>query len=326
MRLRRWLRNLSVLGVTALITPAVGQTFGDRPLQLVVPYGAGGSTDVIPRMVLPATLEALGGVSGYVQNRAGANGNIGTLYVARSKPDGNTLLLGGIWLSTNPSLYPDLPYDPARDFVPVTLLATVPVVMVINQDVPAKTLEEFIQYAQENPGKMNFGSSGVSGHPYLVAELFKRATKTNIVHVPYPAIGQALTDVVAGRIQLLFIGPSSVKAFIESGKLRGLAVTGQKRADVLPDVPTFRERGIDIPGLDNGAWWGVLAPAGTPKAAVDTLNRAFNKALLDDQVRSRLIGGGLVPDGSSPEEFGRLIQAQTDVWGPLIKELGVKVQ
>ncbi|MSQ71569.1 MAG: tripartite tricarboxylate transporter substrate binding protein [Betaproteobacteria bacterium] len=323
----RLTKSTALIAVACLIAAptASAQGTSERTIRVVVPFPPGAGTDALPRIVLPAALKVLG-EKGIVENRVGFSGNLGTAYVAGAKPDGLTLLLGGIWLSTNGTLYSNAKFDTARDFDPVILLATLPLVMVINPAIPVKTLEEFIAHAKKNPKKLNFGSSGAGSQPYLVAELFKRETHTELTHIAYKGIGQALTDVVAGHLDIVFLGSSSTKPFIDSGKLRALAATGLQRVSVLPDVPTFTEKGITISGLDIGAWWGILAPTGTPRATINALNHAFNEALKDDETRQRLAVGGFTPKGGSVEEFDKLIKAETATWSRLIADLNIKAE
>ena len=277
----------------------------------------------LARLVAPALGDSLGGKV-VVENKVGAAGNIGTEAVARALPDGHTLLLGGIWLAVNPSLFKAMPYDPKKDFAPVALLANQPLTLVVNPGVKAGSVKELVALAKSEPGKLTYGSAGIGNQPHLLAELFVRATGINVVHVPYKGAGAALNDVIAGHVTMLFLGPSSTKPHIDAGKVRGLAITGTERFAALPNLPTFDEVGFPIREFDNGSWWGLNAPAATPPAILERLNAAANKALQDPATRERLIGVGFTPRGGPPAAYDRVIQAETATWSRLIQSAGIK--
>ena len=324
---------LALAAALALAAPATGaqtaaQTaaqaaYPTRVIQLVVPFPPGAGTDALARLVSPALGDALGGKV-VVENKVGAAGNIGTEAVARAMPDGHTLLLGGIWLAVNPSLFKSMPYDPKKDFTSIALLANQPLTLVVNPGVKANSVKELVALAKSDPGKLTYGSAGIGNQPHLLAELFVRATGINVIHVPYKGAGAALNDVIAGHVTMLFLGPSSTKPHIDAGKVRGLAITGTERFAALPNLPTFDEVGFPIREFDNGSWWGLNAPAATPPAILERLNAAANKALQDPTTRERLIGVGFTPRGGAPSGYDRVIQSETATWSRLIQSAGIK--
>jgi tripartite-type tricarboxylate transporter receptor subunit TctC len=257
-----------------------------------------------------------------VENRAGAGTNIGMEAVARAAPDGYTLLLGAVTLATNPSLYSKLSFDPAKDFAPVSLLVTSGNVLVVNPDLPVKSVAELISYARAHPGQLNYGSPATGSTPHLAGELFNSLTGTRLVHVPYKGAALGLNDLIAGRLQLSFDNIPPAIAHIKGGKLRALAVTSAQRSLLLPELPTMIEAGVA--GFDVSAWFGLLAPAGTPREAIARLHAETVKALQAPELRDRLTQFGFEVAGGTPEAFGALIRSETVRWAKIIRESGAR--
>jgi len=328
MSLRR--RSLVVLGLSAAATPwARGQgAWPTKPVRIVVPFAAGGTTDILARALAPELAKSLGQAF-IIENKAGAGGNLGADLVAKSPPDGYTLLMGTVGTQAiNPSLYPKMPYDAAKDFVPITLVAGVPNVMVMN---PAKAaangitdVRSFIAYARRNPGKLNMASSGNGTSIHLSGELFKTMTGTYMVHFPYRGSGPALLDLIGGTMDVMFDNLPSALPQIKAGKLIALAVTSSERSAALPDVPTIAEAG-PVKGFDATSWFGLLAPAGTPAEIVNRLQQESAKALGSPALKERLLSQGALPGGMAPADFGRFIAAETRKWAAVVKASGAKV-
>ena len=310
-----------VLGI--LPADAIAQSYPSRPVRLVVPFPAGGTTDILAR----AMAEKLSGALGQqfvVDNRPGAGGNIGSDIVAKSQPDGYTLLMGTVGThAINPSLYPKMPYDHVKDFVPVVLVAGVPNVLVVNPTVPAKTVAELIALAKEKPGTINFASSGNGTSIHLSGELFKLLAGVQIAHVPYKGSAPALTDLIGGQVQIMFDNLPSALPHIKGGKLRALAVTSSKRAPALPDLPTIAESGVA--GFEASSWFGILAPAATPRDIVQRINAEANKALHAPDMREKLLAQGAEAVGNSPEFFADYIRTETVKWAKVVKDSGARV-
>jgi tripartite-type tricarboxylate transporter receptor subunit TctC len=318
-------RSLALLSA-ALITwamPAWSQSWPDHPIRLIVTFPAGGGADFVGRAIAPKLSEALG-QSVVVENRAGANGAIGDEAVARSAPDGYTLLLGAAGALTIAPHLTKVPVDTFKDLVPVSLVASSPFVLVVNPSVPAKTVAELTALAKTNPGKYNFGSSGTGGAPHLAGELYKSIAGIDIVHVPYKGLAPAITDALGGRVQILFADVGLVAQHIKAGTLRALAVTGMQRSQALPDVPTMIEAGV--PNYTAGTWYGVLAPTGTPAAIVQRVNTELQHALASQDLRDQFAKQSVVPAGGSPQDFAKLIRSDYDKWGRVIKEANIKAE
>jgi tripartite-type tricarboxylate transporter receptor subunit TctC len=326
---RRVLAALAVLGAAAAPLSAPAQSgWPSKPVRIVVPFAAGGTTDILARALAPE-LSRVFGQQFIVDNKPGAGGNIGAADVARSAPDGHTLLMGTVGThGINQSLYPKLPYDPIKDFAPITLVAGVPNVLVMN---PGKAKQygiegvpDLIRYAKANPGKLNMASSGNGTSIHLSGELFKTMTGTSMVHVPYKGSGPALLDLVGGTMDLMFDNLPSAMSQIKGGNLKALAVTSAQRSTALPDVPTIAEAG-PVPGFDASSWFGLLAPAGTPPEIVNRLQQETAKALSTPEIKERLQAQGAIPSGMSPQEFARYIDAETKKWAEVVKASGAKV-
>lgn len=315
---------LVLLGAASLgaVMPASAQQYPVRPVRFVVPFAPGGSTDTLARTIGVKLAGALG-QQVVVDNRPGANGDIGMMIVARAPADGHTIVLGYIAnLAIAPSLYAKMPYDPVKDFTPVTQLASSPNVLVAHPSVPAGNLKELIALAKAKPGQVNFASAGVGSIGHLTGELLNNLAGVKMVHIPYKGSGQAITDLLGGNVQLMFSGFSSTLSHIRSGRLRALAVTGAQRSPAAPDVPTIAESGF--PGFEATAWYGVLAPAGTPKAVVLRLHDDVVKALRDPDVDKRLAGLGFEIAGTAPEQFAAYIRSEIKKWAKAVAASGAK--
>ncbi|GAA6118484.1 tripartite tricarboxylate transporter substrate binding protein [Acidovorax sp. FG27] len=301
-----------------------------KPVRIVVPFAPGGTTDILARAVAPELSKAFG-QQFIVDNRGGAGGNIGAEVVAKSPADGYTLLMGTVGThGINRALYTKLPYDPIKDFVPITLVAAVPNVMEMNAD-KARSLgianvQDFIRYAKANPGKLNMASSGNGTSIHLAGELFKSMTGTYMLHMPYRGSGPALLDMVGGNMDVMFDNLPSSMAQIKAGKLVALAVTSAERSAALPDVPTVEEAGGPaLKGFEASSWFGLLAPAGTPADVVQRIQQETAKALATPAVKERLLAQGALPGGNTPADFARHIDAEHRKWAAVVKASGAKV-
>ncbi len=294
-----------------------------KPVRLVIPFPAGGATDIIGRTVAARLGVALG-QQVIVENRPGAGGTIGSDAVAKSAPDGYTLLMAtSSTHSIGPALNPKMPYDAVRDFAPVAHIANAPSVLVVGRDSPARTAPELIAMLKRNPGRYNFGSSGIGTYPHLSAEMFKwRAGGLFVVHIPYRGTGLVITDLVAGQIAFLMDSIVSAQSHIRDGKIRALAVTGARRSTSLPSVPIFTELGI--PGMEFSNWFGVFAPAGTPPDIVQRLNRELNAVMRSPEVLERLERAGADAAGGTPEQFARVYRDEFESWKAVIQRANIK--
>ncbi|MFY9513433.1 MAG: tripartite tricarboxylate transporter substrate binding protein [Rubrivivax sp.] len=307
-----------LLALAAGCGSVFAQTFPARPVTLVVPFPPGGGTDTGARIVAQK-LGAKWGQQVVVDNKGGAAGQIGADLVAKARPDGYTILMGNIGTQAiNPSLYPKLPYDPDKAFAPISLVAELPLAMMVNPNVAAKTPAEFIALAKRQPGRLSYSSSGAGGAPHLAAEMFKQATGTFIVHVPYRGGGPAVGDLIAGHVELSFMTVLEASGHIKAGKLRALAVTSDKRVSALPDVPALAEG--TVPGFNSISWIGLLAPAGTPKDIVDKIAADLREVLAADDVKSRIVELGGVPRATTPAQFATLIDTDRKRYAQVIRE------
>ncbi|AOZ03429.1 ABC transporter substrate-binding protein [Cupriavidus sp. USMAHM13] len=310
--------------VTLAGTGARAETFPDKPLRLVVPFTPGGTTDILARVVGQKLGDALGQPV-VIDNRPGAGGNIGAEVVAKAAPDGYTLLMGTLGTQvTNQFLYARMPYDSARDFAPVTLVANSPNVLMTNATLPVGSVADVIALARREPGKINYASTSTGGSPHLSGELLDRMAGITMQHVPYKGAAPAMTDLLAGQVNLMFDNLPSALAQIQAGKVRALAVTGKQRSAVLPEVPTFAESGL--PGYEVNSWFGLLAPAGTPAERVGKLQQAVAKVLALPEVRQRIQQLGAEPGGDSPAAFAAILRADTAKWSAVIRQAGITVQ
>ena len=312
------------LAFIALSAPqAHAQAYPSKTIRFVVPYPAGGPLDTVARLLGAKVGESVGQPV-VVENKPGAGGNIGADIVAKSPADGYTILMGAVAThAINPSLYKSIPYDPIRDFAPVTQVASTPNVLVVNPGVPAKDVKELIAYAKANPGKLSFGSGSIGSAGHLAGELFKATAGVDMVHVPYKGAAPAMQDLIGGRIQLMFDNLASSLGQVKAGKVRALAVTTAKRSPLAPDLPTIAETGV--PGFDISTWFGIFAPAGTPKPALDRLHAEFAKALAAADVRDRMTSMGAEPVGNTPDEFAAFVRSEGEKYSKVIRASGAKV-
>ena len=310
---------IAVVGVIAALSShmAWAQTYPAKPVTLVIPFPPGGGTDTGGR-ILAEQLSKKWGQPVVVENKGGAAGQIGADIVAKAKPDGYTLLLGNIGTQAiNPSLYPKMPYDPDTAFAPISLVAELPLAMMVNPSVPVKTADEFIALAKSKPGQFSYSSAGPGGAPHLAAEMFKDQTGTFILHVPYRGGGPAIADLLAGHVQLSFMTVLEASGHIKAGKLRALAVTGDKRVSALPDVPALNEQ--VLPGFNAISWLGLLAPAGTPSALVEKISSDVRAIMAEDAVKARFINLGGVPHANTPAEFVKMIADDRQRYAKIIR-------
>ncbi|MFO1304568.1 MAG: tripartite tricarboxylate transporter substrate binding protein [Burkholderiales bacterium] len=300
------------------------QAFPSRPIRLVVPFPPGGAVDFYARVVQQPLSDLLGQTV-VVENKAGASGMVGAEAVAKSAPDGYTLLLGNIAsLAINVGIYPKMPYDPLRDFTPVVRTVDVNYVLVVHPSVPARNVSELVAYAKSNPAKLSYGSAGSGSLPHLGTELFKAQTGTDMVHVPYKGGGPMVTDLLGGSVQVVIGDQANLMPHVAAGKLRALAVATSRRSPNAPELPTIAESGLA--GFDATAWQGLVGPAGMQPDVVARLNDAFNKVMAQPAVREKLIGGGLEPIGGTPAEFSRFIALEIAKWARIAKEVGAKAE
>jgi tripartite-type tricarboxylate transporter receptor subunit TctC len=293
-----------------------------RTLKLVVPFPPAGATDILGRLMAEKLGQAWG-TNIVVENRPGAGGNIGTDAVAKAEPTGDTLLIVSVGMATNQYLYAKLNYDPAKDLTPITMVALVPNLLVVSNQLPVKSVAELVAYAKANPGKLSYGSSGVGTSVHLSGELFQKLTGTKMVHVPYRGTAQATQDLIGGRIDLIFDNITQALPHARAGSVRGLGITTAKRS---PSAPEFAPINDTVPGFDVSSWFALFAPAKTPQAVIDKVQADTKAALADPVVRTRMEALAAEPVGNSPAELGAFLQAEMKKWGDLIREVGVKVE
>jgi len=315
------MRRLLLVLILSVAQGAIAQDWPVRPVRLVVTVPPGGAADFIARLVGGRLAESLGQPV-LVENRGGAGGTIAADAVAKAAPDGYTLLQNSITThGIGPHLYAKLPYDPVKDFAPVSGLALLPLIMSVGADLPVRDVNDLIAYSKTHP--LNFASSGNGGAPHMAGELFKSVTGAPITHVPYKGSGPAVADLIGGRVQIMFDAAPSLIANVRAGKLRVLAAASEQRNRLLPDVPTFAELGY--PRINVSLWYGLLAPAGTPKAIVSRLNAEVTKALQSDEVREKLLAQGADPMPGSPEAFAAFMREEMAKWAPVVKQAGIKL-
>jgi len=324
MHSSRWVRGTVMAAAVAScsIAPALAQQdYPNKPIVLVVPFAPGGSSEFLSRLIGAKLTEAWK-QQVVVESRPGGAGNIAMEAVERAKPDGYTLILGHVGtLAVNPAMFPKLPYDPNK-FIPVTMIATVPSLLVVNPNVPAKDFKEFIALAKAKPGTVYYGSAGNGSSGHLAMEYLKQSAHIDVVHVPYKGTGPMITDLLGGQTQATFTGATPLMPHIKQGKLRPIAVGSAKRIAALPDVPTVAEAGIA--GFETSQWYGILAPPGTPDAIVRKLAAEINRILKTPEVIERLASDGSIPQGSTPEEFAKFIAAEKKRWGAVVKTANIK--
>jgi len=312
--------------LAASLVPAavLGQAYPSKPIRLIVPFAAGGGNDNVARLVGKRLSDSLGQQL-VIDNRPGAGGVLGAELAAKAAPDGYTLFLGGVAShAVNPNLNDRLPYDPIRDFAPVVLLASAPLVLVVHPSVPADSVKAFVALARSKPGQLNYASNGNGSSSHLAAAMFDSMTGVDMVHVPYKGLSPALADLLSGRVQVMFSSVVAILPHIKAEKLRGLAVTGSRRLPSMPNLPTIAESGL--PGYEASSWYGVLAPAGTPREIVARLNSELVKVLDQPEVRGSLLAEGAEPIGGTPEQFAAHIRSEKERLGKLIREAKIRLE
>jgi tripartite-type tricarboxylate transporter receptor subunit TctC len=321
--IRRLLHATLVALLALSAVGALAQSYPTRSIRLVVPFPPGGTTDILAREVGERLSVSLGQPV-VVDNRAGAAGNIGADLVAKSAPDGYTLLMGTVGThAINASLYTKMPYDHVKDFAPVILVAGVPNVLEVTPSLPVNSVADLIKLAKDKPGQINFASSGSGTSIHLSGELFKTMAGVDMTHIPYKGSAPALTDLIGGQVQVMFDNLTSSLPQIKAGKLRAIAVTSAQRAQALPNVPTIAESGL--PGFEASSWFGILAPAGTPPAVIARINADVDQWLKTADAKEKLLAQGAVAAGGTPEQFAAHIRAETEKWAKVVKVSGAKV-
>ena len=311
-----------VLLLALACSAAFAQGYPNKPVRIIVPFPAGGTTDIVTRIVAQKMTDAWGQAV-IVENRTGAGGNIGGEAAAKSTPDGYTLFMtSGSIVTANQYIYKKMPFDPAKDLVPITNVASGPQVIVVNSDFSAKTLKQFIDTACAQPGVLNYGHAGIGSQTHLAAENFLFTADLNITSVPYKGEGPAMNDLIGKQLSMVTANFAAAIGFINQGKLRALAVTGTKRSPQLPDVPTVAET---LPGFENTGWFGLMAPAGTPKEIVDKIYRDTAKILDTAELRARFYALGMVPVGNTPAEFAEAIREESARWASVVRERKIVV-
>jgi len=301
---------------------ALAQSYPSRPIHFIVPYPAGGPLDTIARLLGQKVSENVKQPV-IVENKPGAGGNIGADFVAKSPPDGYAILMGAVAThAINPTLYANIPYDPVRDFAPITQVASTPNVLVVNPSIPVSNVKEFVAYAKANPGKLNFGSGSTGSAGHLAGELFKSMAGVDMTHIPYKGAAPAMQDLIGGQIQLMFDNLASALTQVRAGKVKALAVTTAKRSNLAPDLPTIAESGL--PGFDISTWFGIFAPGGTPPEVVARLNTEFTRALAMPDIREKMLNLGAEPVSSTPEQFAAYIRSEAEKYARVVKASGAK--
>jgi tripartite-type tricarboxylate transporter receptor subunit TctC len=313
------------MALAVALSPTHAQEYPTRPIRLIVAFSAGGPTDALARFLANKMAEKLG-QSLVVENHGGAGGNIGYGMAASAAPDGYTLAFVEPSITVNASLFKNLPFDVERDFAPISAAMRGPTVLVVPRTLEVKTVLDLVALAKKSPGKLTYGSAGSGTPPHLNAEFFKLSQGLDIVHVPYRGASPAITDLIAGRIDLMLLNIGSAKSQIDGGELRGLAVSGSARVASLPNVPTFREQGLPLAELDPGTWWGVVAPAKLPTAIQQKLNQAVRESLADLDLKRRLDGMNVEATPGTPAEFAKLIADERRKWGEVVQRANIKAE
>ena len=323
MSFRRF--HLAAAALACLLTAAPGATraleYPTRPVEIIVPFAAGGGTDLIARLMCEGLSQRLG-QSFVAVNRPGANTNVGTLAAIHAKPDGHTLLMASIGLAANPSLYAKLGFDPQRDLAPIALIANVPTILVVSKALPVDALPSFIAYVKARPGELNYASYGVGSGPHLAAELFQSVTGTRIVHVPYGGGGPAALGVIGNTVQMLFSSVVPVLGMVRGANVKAIAVAAERRLTLLPEVPTFKESGVDY---ETGTWFGILAPAKTPAPVIAKLQAAIHDMLSDPTTRARLTEQGAEVADLGPAQFGDFLHEETARLSAVIRRANIRL-
>ena len=319
-----WLWVCLLTTAFCLGAPALAQPYPARPVRMVMPFPAGGPTDILGRLIGQRLAEAWG-QNVVIDNRPGGAGMIGAVAAVKSPPDGYTLFLGGVTtLSIAPFVHKDLPYDPLRDFIPITQATIQPIMLMAHPSLPVRSVKEYVALARAKPGQINYATSGQGGSGHLAGELFRSHARINIIHVPYRGAPPALTDLMAGQVQSLFGTMLASVPSIRVGKIRGIAITGPRRSGAVPDVPTFAEAGY--PDYEASSWNGILVPAGTPAAIVAKLNADIVKVLKTPNVFDRLAADGSIAIGNSAQEFAAFIKSEQVKWGKVVREANVRIE
>ncbi|HEY3179293.1 MAG TPA: tripartite tricarboxylate transporter substrate binding protein [Casimicrobiaceae bacterium] len=320
----RIINAVLIAAVCAVSAPTFGQSYPSKPIRIIVPYPAGGTSDILARTIGQRLSETLGQPV-LVENKPGANGNVGADLVAKAPPDGHTLLLADIGaLVISPSVYPTLPFDPVKDFAPVTMVAYSPHILVVHPSVPVASVKELVELAKSKPGKLNFAISGVGGAPHLAGVDFAMRTGVDWTYIPYKGGAQAIADVAGGQADVTLNGMLATYPLVQGGKLKLLAVSSAKRMSAIPDVPTIAESGVS--GFESGSWQGVVAPAGTPREIVTRLNSEILRIVNAPDMRDRLGKQGADVRTNTPEEFGTFIRTETAKWAKVVKDANIKVE
>ncbi|MCK9510301.1 MAG: tripartite tricarboxylate transporter substrate binding protein [Pigmentiphaga sp.] len=306
-------------GAASASSPAAA--YPSQPIHIIVPFGAGGLTDILARLIAEQ-LTVNEGWQVVVENKTGAGGNIGAAEVARSRPDGHTLLMGSIGTNaTNPFLYSKMPYDPTQDFAPITLAATGTLLLVMNSSLPIQTTQQLLDHARRHPGSLQYASGGMGASQHLAGELLKSMAKVDIQHVPYKGLAPAIPDVLGGRVAMTF-DMATALPYVQQGKLRAIAVANPERSSALPEVPTIGET---VPGYAASAWYGLFAPAGTPAPVIQRLNTAVTTILRSPEIKEKLVALGAEPAASTPEELDSFVKAESKKWGAVLKEIDIQL-
>ncbi|MBS0448363.1 MAG: tripartite tricarboxylate transporter substrate binding protein [Proteobacteria bacterium] len=322
-RLRAALLSLVALGALGTLTSARADDYPDKPVHFMVPYPPGGGTDVIARIVQDR-FQTLLGQPIVIDNRGGAAGSLGTDVVAKSNPDGYTVLFTLSSHTINPAIYPKLPFDTKKDFVPVGMVASLPQILVANSAFPVNNVAELIAMAKAKPGAISFGSVGNGSPGHLAGELFKLRTGTNLQHVPYRGGGPAMTDVMGGQIPLLWVSIPAAAQFVKTGKVKALAVSTVKRSAAFPDVPTMQEAGVADFNVDS--WYAMFVPAKTPKPVIDKLNKVLDTVLAEPAIRAKLLEQGSEAVGGTPEQLGAVVDSELARWAKLVKDANIRLE